>query len=388
MTAEFHASDLGGQIFVRIARRGRNVERVHIRSTRPFHANRLLADKRTSEALTTVPLLFGVCRHAQSSAARNAMSAARASADLHHARPLSVLLETLQEHFSHILIDVPRAMGRESTQGCVADVRRRIVHATLNGVHNSGAASLTPEFTRALQAAATREIYGEPPSEWLGLDGIDAVRAWAKTYLTSTARIIDELLDEDPTLGESGIALMPDVQPQALRTAVVHAMSLDAQFEAAPTWDGVPVETGALARLRDHPLVRDIRDQYGNSSVARMVARMAELALLLQALTDEPLLDAELRVRVQSFALAPGEGVGAVQTARGLLLHRVRVNDDRVADYRIVAPTEWNFHPAGSVVHAIGGLAADTADDLRRRAELTVRVIDPCVDCDIEIDHA
>ena len=387
MTGDLHPSGLGGDIRVFVTRRGRNVERVHIRSTRPFPANRLLADKRAIEALTIVPLLFGVCRYAQSSAARSAMSAAGASADFHDARPVSVLLETLHEHFSHILIDLPRAMRSDPAHGFVGDVRRRIVNA-MKGAHKDSAPSITPELAKALQSAATREIYGDAPSEWLGLEGFGALHGWAKRYPTSTARIIDELLDEDPTLGTHGSALMPDVQPQTLLKAVVPAMSLDERFEAAPTWDGVPVETGALARLRDHPLVRDIRNRCGHSIVARIVARMVELALLLEALTDEPLLDAELRMRVQSLTLAPGEGLGAVQTARGLLLHLARVNDDRVADYRIVAPTEWNFHPAGCVVHAIGRLAADTADDLRRRAELTVRSIDPCVDCHIEFDDA
>jgi hypothetical protein len=36
-----------------------------------------------------------------------------------------------------------------------------------------------------------------------------------------------------------------------------------------------------------------------------------------------------------------------VETARGLLMHEIALDGERIADYFIVAPTEWNFHPQG-----------------------------------------
>jgi coenzyme F420-reducing hydrogenase alpha subunit len=115
-----------------------------------------------------------------------------------------------------------------------------------------------------------------------------------------------------------------------------------------------------------------------------MTARLVELAVLLGQLGAGDAADAD----VVAFALADGEGLAAVQTARGLLLHRARVRDGRVADYQIVAPTEWNFHPDGPLARGLAGMAADDGDTLARRARLAVQALDPCVGCTIEVTHA
>ena len=78
-----------------------------------------------------------------------------------------------------------------------------------------------------------------------------------------------------------------------------------------------------------------------------------------------------------------------VQNARGLLLHRVALDaQGMVDDYRIVAPTEWNFHPDGALVHGLTGLAADDEARLVRQARLAVQALDPCVACRVEVVHA
>jgi coenzyme F420-reducing hydrogenase alpha subunit len=96
---------------------------------------------------------------------------------------------------------------------------------------------------------------------------------------------------------------------------------------------------------------------------------------------------AQLR-RVGVFAAADGAGVAVVETARGLLLHRAVLSGGRVADYRIVAPTEWNFHPAGPLVQGLEGEEAIDAALLERNARLAVEALDPCVACNVEIVHA
>ena len=55
-------------------------------------------------------------------------------------------------------------------------------------------------------------------------------------------------------------------------------------------------------------------------------------------------------------SLADGVGLGQVQAARGLLVHRVAIRAGRVADYRILAPTEWNFHPQGAAALGLATL--------------------------------
>ena len=74
-----------------------------------------------------------------------------------------------------------------------------------------------------------------------------------------------------------------------------------------------------------------------------------------------------------------------VQAARGLLVHRVAIRAGRVADYRILAPTEWNFHPQGAA--ALGLATLPDADDetLHRLGGLFVTALDPCVAYDLRI---
>jgi len=84
-----------------------------------------------------------------------------------------------------------------------------------------------------------------------------------------------------------------------------------------------------------------------------------------------------------SGALALGEGsaIAWCEMARGLLVHWVQV-DTRggVLDYRVLAPTEWNFHPQGALAQA---LAKVPSDDVRS-ARCLAAAFDACVDCRIE----
>ena len=92
--------------------------------------------------------------------------------------------------------------------------------------------------------------------------------------------------------------------------------------------------------------------------------------------------------RVLSVPLGNGEGLAAVETARGMLLHRARLVDQHVADYQIVAPTEWNFHPGGALATGLVGLEAREDVQLIGATRLAVHALDPCVAFRIEADHA
>jgi Ni,Fe-hydrogenase I large subunit len=91
---------------------------------------------------------------------------------------------------------------------------------------------------------------------------------------------------------------------------------------------------------------------------------------------------------VLSIPLGPDEGLAAVETARGMLLHRARLVDQRVAEYQIVAPTEWNFHPAGALATGLVGLETGDDAELHNAARLAVHALDPCVAYRIEAEHA
>ena len=137
-------------------------------------------------------------------------------------------------------------------------------------------------------------------------------------------------------------------------------------FAAAPTYRGRAAVTGALARhaeLMDQALL-----------LAHVMARAADLT-------------APRGLGLASAAtVAPGIGRAAVETARGLLLHEIVLDGERVADYVVVAPTEWNFHPAGMLKAWLEGAPAASAEELRAFAARAVLALDPCVRWEIDMD--
>ena len=383
--------NLEGELVVHLPWDGHHVQRATVRSSRPFAAARVLAGKRPAQVVETVPMLFSVCGGAQRAAAANVLAASGAAevASSRSSDELGIVLETVQEGFWRVLIDWPQAMGRQGLATPVATARHRIAAAARgrDGALAWEDATAMRELGEALGAIAAKSIYGVSPAEWLALGDVVSLQAWLERGATLPAVLLQELLEQMPHLGRSDVALMPPTAPDALIRAVVPAMTCEPAFARAPTWAGVPVETGALARMRTQPLVAALADRYGNSVVTRLVARLAELATLLDELAKGPREDAT-PPRVHAFALAAGEGLAAVQTARGLLLHRARVADGRVVDYQIVAPTEWNFHPDGALVRGLDGLAADDLGAVEQWARLAVQALDPCVECRIEIGHA
>ena len=50
-----------------------------------------------------------------------------------------------------------------------------------------------------------------------------------------------------------------------------------------------------------------------------------------------------------------------------------------IADYRIVAPTEWNFHPQGVFVREALATPPMPAADRQRRLRALALALDPCV---------
>lgn len=379
---------LEGELVVRLHSRAQRVTQVTLRSTRPHAAADLFAGKKAPEVVATMPLLFSICGVSQRTASASALAAAGALESRNGAGDeVGVILETVQEYFWCLLIDWPKAMGREPLLPPVAAARQQIASAQrgADGALTWGSPALR-ELGASLTRLATASLYAISPAQWLELGDGDALQAWADRRATLPAVLLGELMRDMPGVGRSDVSLMPTASPGALLCAVMPALC-EPGFAQAPTWNGVPVETGALARMRTQPMVAAVAQRHGNAVVTRMVARLTELAVLLQMLATGAGAEQD-HAPIQALKLGPGEGLSAVQTARGLLLHRARLADDRVADYQIVAPTEWNFHPDGPLVHGLTGLAAEDEVALEQRARLAVQALDPCVGYRIEVGHA
>jgi Ni,Fe-hydrogenase I large subunit len=87
-------------------------------------------------------------------------------------------------------------------------------------------------------------------------------------------------------------------------------------------------------------------------------------------------------IKTAAFA---NTGLASVETARGLLVHQVCAEQSYIQSYQIVAPTEWNFHPKGSLACMLQTLRADNLMQLRQQAQALITALDPCVNYQLEI---
>jgi coenzyme F420-reducing hydrogenase alpha subunit len=386
------SSSLEGRIDIRLIRKGETVTDVEIRSSRPQLAQRLMAGRGPEEAADLAGLIFSLCGKAQRVAAQAACEAALGLSpgpDVLRQREYQVLVERAQEHAWRLLLDWPEQAGRgPDMPGLLA--LRQAAESLRYGAYESGgplagAGAEPARFTKALEELLEAKLLGESPTSWLGRDlaGFDA---WRRDRATLVAKLFADL-GEGPDLGLSRAPLLPPLAglDSVFAARLARQVLDDAAYCAAPLWNDEPAETGAVARMSKHPALAGWIAQRGRGTGARLLARLLELAELPQRLaaasapSDGPLV-------VRSWTLGENVGMAGVETSRGLLFHVVRLRDDRVVDYRILAPTEWNFHPAGPLAQALAGL--DAGPGLEARARLVSQSLDPCVSYGVELSDA
>jgi hypothetical protein len=375
-----------GDISVSLLWDGRRVRQVGVRSTRPALAARVAVGRSPAEAARLLPSLFAICGQAQGAAAAGALRAAGAEpADIPELAVWTVPLEAAQETFWRMLIDAPRALALAPQAAAVAGARAAVAQAIAAlRVSPSAPKAALAAAAAALDALARDHVYGRDAAAWVAETDLAAFDRWRATTSTLPARMLAIIAATAPRLGRSDTALMPGLDDDGWWSKVVPALQSEAAFAQAPTWNGEPVETGALARTHAHPLVAALIERDGRSAATRIAARLVELAGLLDALRGG---DADAARWVQAWPLGPGEGLAAAQTARGLLVHHARLGEGRVTGYRIVAPTDWNFHPEGALARGLVGTEAGDEATLRKLAGVAVQALDPCVACRVEVQR-
>jgi Ni,Fe-hydrogenase I large subunit len=235
----------------------------------------------------------------------------------------------------------------------------------------------------ALVALATEHVLNEAPQAWLERQAPADFTAWLAATDTPPALALRRLWDDPACPGRGDAPRWLPSDAAAACAALADPMAAP-DFARQPRWAGADAETGALARQRHAPLLAALLAERGADAAVRLVARLRELAQLLSEGLPASWLHG-LTVPGPDGTVA---GVGAVQTARGLLLHRARLEQGVVADYAVVAPTEWNFAADGALVRVLAGRACASEEQARADARLMVQALDPCVACTVELAHA
>lgn len=378
---------LEGAVSVRLETARGRVHAVSVTVRRPAAA-RALCGRTPEEAMRLVPLLFSLCGTAQSLAAAEALEGALGLDGHPHAvaRALLADAETAANHAWQALMEWPARLGEAPQPKALAGLRAAAmaIHPALYPARDGlrpGGGSLRPDpaalaaAIAALRHEVMRAVFAAPAPT-----NVAELERWADRGETAAARLMRRVLA--PGMAGFGACGVPALEAHPA-SWFGERLSADAGFAEIPRQDGTPAHTGPLARQSAHPLVAALLAAHGSGLAAHVAARLVELAGLpdRMAACAERLEDAN--AEAESGTARHGEGSGAVDTARGRLAHWVRLEDGRISDARIVAPTEWNFAADGPLAQGLADAAADAA--LAERAGLLVMALDPCVASSIAI---
>ena len=314
---------------------GDRVVAAGVASARP-QAARVLVGQPVERAVGLVPRLFSLCGQAQGVAARLALAAAQGReidpASLGDAAR-KVALEAIGEHLWRLLLDWPGLLGLPPRKDEFLGWRKRLL---------------------AAQDDAAAAALGRALATWLA--------------------------GETPLTVDSPSASVPAGFLPFLPAVDWAAQPFDEAFAAQPLHLGQPAETGVLARRQGDPEIQALLAARQGAG-ARLAARYLDLQFLADALVEPELLSAWL----DAAPVAENVGVARVETARGVLLHLIQVNDGTVGGYVIVAPTEWNFHPQGAFVREMSGLRVASAAEAELAARRLALALDPCVAYEVDV---
>lgn len=336
-----------GALHVTIRRDAAGRTAATLRDTRPAAAQ-AMRGLPAAEACARVPRLYALCAQAQQAAARAALAAATgrpatAAARRTDARMLAA--EAAREHLWRLMLDWPALLALPAA--LQTDWRTRFA-----------------ALYRRLAAAEAGACEALAP----------ALAGLADELAAPLRDALDDALDP-PLPTAAATPLLPALGARACS----RRLALGTAFAAAPTLDGHCRETGVLARHHAEPAVAAELAR-GRRIAARLRARIADLHACARTLAG-----AEDAPRIDACSPAPGTGLACVDGARGLLIHHLRLAPRRgggmplVADYLVVAPTEWNFHPQGAFAReALAGPPAAAAA-MQRRLRALALALDPCV---------
>ena len=138
-----------------------------------------------------------------------------------------------------------------------------------------------------------------------------------------------------------------------------------------------------------HPLALEMVANGGNVQ-ARIVARFLEIALLVPQI-ERWLAEIRPADAFITHADMPdrAEGAGLVEATRGALGHWLRVENGKIANYQIIAPTTWNFSPRdasgqpGPLEQALVGAPVQKGETDPVSVQHIVRSFDPCMVCTV-----
>lgn len=323
--------------------------------------------------------LFNLCSHAHRACSQLALAAA--VPDL-QAAPTEVgerlRRETALEHVRRIGLDWLRLLADSAPLLSARGV------SALAALHPAPTPAQTPTQAvpdpwPALRGWLQHELLGMPPADWLAAwqsDGPDWLSTWSRRHaaqgVAALVAVAQRSGDGFAPLSPLN-ALRPHAEPAWLGQ-LGDRLAGEPTLTLRPQWQGACAHTGSWTRLAAPP---------GDLPLSPWALLGSRIAELLRLALD----GGEAWLHWGAISTGPHRGLAWVEMARGLLVHQIEVDPlaQRVLACRVVAPTEWNFHPEGEVAQRLALIDPDLPQaEMARRVNLLVAAFDPCVPFTVE----
>ena len=373
---------LGGQLDVHLVWREGQVCDVHVNNARPKQISRIFIGKPAHEVVELIPMIYSLCGVAQKVAALQAIESCmgyQASQTLCRARGFVVAAEGVRELVLRVLdgwIEDEHQLRAKVTQWFSA-VNQQFGWALTLAPTNE----LVERGDRAEQQEAVCIEFTQTLAAMLAQIGVETLGADAGIN-GSEVRVNSDLkgLFTSPSikLGDASQAL--DLSSKSIQAELLEALKKPSAFGfcAQPSLNESCFENSlfTLSKLSKHLKYID-NETLGNTLARRYVSLIQTLRSLPEQMLKQP----EQWLIASHFA-----GLGLVKAARGGLAHYAKLNhQQQLLEYQVVAPTDWNFHPKGTLFQMLKG-ASVTEEQLPLLVNTLIKLVDPCVQWQLTLD--
>ena len=379
---------------------------------------KILERRAAEDALVINPRVCGICGHAHLIATVKALEDCYPKIEISKKaeiiRELTLNFELIQNHFKWFYLTLLPLLGGEQKVALASEVSRTmakaIAHLAGQYPHNAyaivGGVVCDPTYVEIMHVKnLIKEAIGFFETHmvqadtrfFLQCDKVENLLAHKGDLPALLQEVVQrewhylgKSFDRFIVFGENsyfqrGKALKTRVQPH-ISERFIEIVSNTNSLAKNVTYKHKYYETGPLSRamLLKIPLIKDAHRRYGDSLFSRILARSCESISLLQhsldLLKQIDLAEPSYIEPSQNIRTLTGEGIGAVEAARGSLVHKVVLKEGSIAAYEIITPTQWNLSQGtrempGIAQQAMIGLSES---DL---AEFVFKTFDVCSVC-------
>jgi len=386
-----------GEIKIEVEGHQGQVNSVVITSSRPLHITKLFESKSIFSVSDLLNTLYQLCNTAHQFAfirLLDEIDVITLSQNEKLAYQLLLDLETIREHCFSIASKWRQNSDKSvdtkiiNVLATIKEIRAALFSdaepLSLKDKNLQGFSSIDALIAK-LEIQLGEFLIGSNENVYSQFSDFSYFKIWLQNSDSRSATFLNYLKENKfDQIGKIDVKHMPDINLRNLDT-----LMQDSNFIKQPEYQGYVFETTPLSRQSQHTLIKQLSEIYGNSLFTRSVAQLLEVFELLKSIKQNYV---NLEAEVISYQFQyPGDELSTivkVDAARGNLVHQMCMDKVNIKSYKILAPTEWNFHPQGVLAKMIQTLSYQDDEDLFNQIKLLVNAVDPCVGFSIEIKNA